>query len=322
MKILKSVALSCFAFSFCIPSYAQDAPVAPSARTERLVQQSRVEPITPRSAPPAWLDYEKVRRGYSFLKKHQSFVQQILATSSLSSTFAAKDIAPVLMQTGRLPKDFANRMRETDDLLRPILQPSEDKEKFISTNLGAAYQLGRLHVNVADRVKGLLRWNAKERIPINQQSYALVLYSFAWWPIEALAATRQVDLSATSPELEGWFHLWSAVGYAMGVSEPLLPTSYEKARALIPLLRRAQYTPGGPDLPKGVSVLLGGQVKWLAEVASKQPGSENKPLDDLLKETAGSLAQVIRLSPGLSEALGLGADPAGALLKYAKAESP
>lgn len=137
-----------------------------------------------------------------------------------------------------------------------------------------------------------------------------------------LAATKQIDLAVKSPELEGWFHYWSAVGYGMGLSEPLLPTSYEKASALVPLLRRAQYMRGGPDLPEGVSLLLGGQVRWLAAETSRQPRNKEKTPDQLLKETASSLAQVIRLSPGLSEALGLGTDPAAALLKHAQAKSP
>jgi hypothetical protein len=305
----------------CVPALAHGAPAVPAATPESIVQRSRVEPITPRSAPPKWLDYEKIRLGFSLLKKHQSYIQQILGTSSLSSTFAARDTTPVLMQTGRLPRDFARRMRETDELLRPILQRSDDKEKFVSTNLEAAYQLGRLHVNVAERVTTPLRWDPQERVPINQQSYALVLYSFAWWPIEALAATRQIVLTGDDPELEGWFHYWSAVGYAMGVSESLLPTSYDRVRSLLPLLKRAQYTEAGPDLPQGVSILLGGQVRWLAEMASQQPGAKKKPSEEWLKDSARSLAKVIGLSPRLTEALGLGADPAADLLKYAQTES-
>lgn len=301
----------------CGVSHARQTHSLTDSRLERIVRQSRIQPISPRATPPAWMDYDRVRLGFEFLKAHDEFIQQILGTSSLAATFAAKDIAPVLMQTGRLPKDFSQRLKETGRFMNAIMQPHDSREEFLTNNLAQAYQLGLLHAGVARQMKGVLHWNRKERAPLNQQAYALVLYSFAWWPVEALEATRQIDAGSASRELDGWFHLWSVIGYEMGVSEALLPTSYTKARETVALLRKAQYAGAGEAVPEGIPTLLGGQVHWLVAAASAQSAPDKPTPEQLLPGVAAKFAQVIQLSPGLSEALGLGSDPAAQLIRYA-----
>jgi hypothetical protein len=297
-------------------SHAQKAPSPGPAKIETTVRQARIQAITPHSKAPSWMDYDKVRVGFGFLEKHQKFIQQILGTSSLAATFAAKDITPLLMQTGRLPRDFSQRLKETDHLVNALLQPNNSRDEFLTKNLAQAHQLGLLHAAVAKQVTGALRWNPQERVPMNQQAYGLVLYTFAWWPVEALEATKQIDVKQVQNELEGWFHLWSVIGYGMGVSEGLLPTSYTRAKEIVSLLRKAQYAGTGEKLPEGISVLLGGQVRWLAEGIAAQ--SEAKPTPEQVQpDAAALLAKVIKLSPGLSEALGLESDPTAQLTRYA-----
>jgi len=302
----------------CGMSHAQKAPSLSLSRLEKIVVRSRTQAITPRATPPSWLDFDKVRVGLAFVKAHDAFIRQVLGTSSLAATFAAKDIPPVLMQTGRLRTDFSQRMNETGQLMDGITQQQDSREEFQTANLARAYQLGQLHAGVARKAQEVLHWNRKERLPLNQQAYALVLYSFAWWPVEALSATKQIDPNDVSQELDGWFHLWSVIGYEMGVSEALLPTNYARAKEMVALLRKAQYTGAGEVLPEGVPVLLGGQVRWLVELAAAHPPTAAKPTpEQLLSGTADSFAQIIKLSPGLAEALRLGNDPAAQLIQDA-----
>jgi hypothetical protein len=317
LKFCNPILFAFLLVAFYDVSTAQTAPSPSHSQLETIVHQSRTQSIKPHAAPPSWMNYDKVRLGFEFIKKHDEFISQILATSSLASTFAAKDITPVLMQTGRLPKDFAQRLKETGRFMDAIMQPTNSREAFLSGNLAQAYQLGLLHAGVARQMKGVLHWNRKERVPMNEQAYALVLYSFAWWPVEALEASKQIDHEQVSKELEGWFQLWSVVGYEMGVSDALLPTDYAKARETVALLRSAQYVGAGDKVPDGIPILLGGQLRWLAAATSAQPGADKSTPEQLLSGVAGQFAQVIALSPGLSEALGLGSDPAAQLIQDA-----
>lgn len=317
MKLRNCILIVLLLVAFCQVSHAQKTLSSNHIHLETIVHQARHQAITPHSTPPSWMDYDKVQAGFGFLEKHDKFIQQILGTSSLASTFAARDITPILMQTGRLPHDFSQRLKETSAFINAILQPPHSRNEFQTNNLAQAYNLGLLHSEVAKQVKGTLHWSPKERVPMNEQAYGFVLYSFAWWPVEALEATKQLKLGKPSKELEGWFHLWSVIGYEMGVSEVLLPTSSTRAQAIVALLRKAQYAGKGEALPKGIPVLLGGQVRWLAEGAAAQAKAEKPSPEQLLPNMAGTLAQVIQFSPGLSEALGLGSDPTAQLIQYA-----
>lgn len=317
------------------------APVAPQAsfRTSvavtqqdlaKTVAQARTKPHKPQKDPPKWMDFAQVEAGYGFLAKHQRTVMQVLGTSSLASTFAAKDVAPVLMDTGRLPKDFSPRMRETGEWMDQIFARPEGKEAFLKNNYARAVALGRMHAMVAESTEPNLKWDPKVRVPLNQQSYAFVLYSFAWWPVEAMIAKKEIDPLADRKELDAWFHFWSVVGFGMGVSEDLLPREYARAEALIPLLRRAQYTAPGEKLPDGLPVLLGGHVRMLtertaAQFAPKSGEGATKPKGNaslMYPMVAKGFADILRVSPGLLEALGLGDDAAAQLARYAAAPVP
>lgn len=260
------------------------------------------------------MDYDRVRKGYIFLNQHGKTVGRVLGTSSLASTYAARDVTPVLMQTERLPKDFNQRMKETEADTVKLLFPALGQEGFVKRNYAQAVALGQLHADVANAVRGQLGWDSKVRVPVNGQSFAFVLYSFAWWPIEAMIATKEIDLTKDQAAVDDWFHLWSVLGYGMGVPESLLPTSYARAKEVVELLRGEQYAKKGEKLPDGIPILLGAHVRQLAGRAAVAARTTPEA------ETAGAakaLAELISYSPGLMEALGLGADPAGRLVEYA-----
>lgn len=301
-----------FAYPFLLItlSVAQSTVEAP----ELAVRSARVKPIAPQSQPPKWMDFDRVQAGYAFLGKHGQMVSRVLGTSSLASTFAAKDITPVLMQTGRLPKDFQQRMRETEAWMDEIFAPPKDQDDFAKREYARAVDLGRMHAGVAEMVGGELKWNPKERVAINGQAFAFVLYSFAWWPVEAMVATKEVDPTRDAKELDAWFHLWRVIGYGMGVPETLLPRNYAQAGEMVALLRKAQYAAVGETLPEGIPVLLGGQVRMVAAQLARQSKTTPK---ETMPVAAKALAGLFALSPGMSQALGLGPDPTARLLEYA-----
>ena len=264
------------------------------------IEQARTRPITPRCALPSWLDLERLRKGQALYLRRRAFIQQVLGTSSLAATFAARDITPVLMQTGRLPSDFTRRMQETQEWVERLLEGFPSREAFIKNNYAQATALGELHRNVAERVTSTLKWNPRERLPMNQQAYGFVLATFAWWPLEALQAK---NIPEETKDLEAWLHLWAVLGYGMGVSEALLPKTLPQTKALVESLRKAQYAHVGEPRPEGIPVLLGGQVRLIVTAMGGKP---DKPtLEKLAPFATRVLLSQLMLSPGLCEALGL-----------------
>jgi hypothetical protein len=138
-----------------------------------------------------------------------------------------------------------------------------------------------------------------------------VLYSFAWQPIEALIAMHAIDPAGHPEGLEHWFHLWSVLGYAMGVEPELLPRSYEQASLIEPKLRAAQYASSAAARPAGIPVLLKGELNMLiaADLRAKSLTPEKA-----MQLEADALAQAIGTSPGLGQALGLDGGNGQALL--------
>ncbi len=277
------------------------------------------------------MDYDRSKAGCEFLAHHRATVLRVLVSSSLASTFAAKDVTPVLMETARLSKTFTSRMMETGMWMNSIYAVPASRDAFVAHNYARAVALGELHQSVAEAVKEPLAWDPKVRVPMSGQAYAFVLYSFAWWPIEAMLAKGEIDPATDAKGIGDWFHFWSVVGYGMGVPENLLPRDLATAKATVALLRRAQYAAPGEARPAGISVLLGGNVRMLATLfpGAKPPASDEAhvpaaPPSPEAKTTAAakSLADLIALSPGLTEALGLGPNPAGRLAEYAALPAP
>jgi len=265
------------------------------------LNEYRTAPIEPRTQPPAWADATRIERGLAFSQRNMELINRILGTTSLLSTYAARDILPVLIATGRLTNDYGQRLKETAEWMGTIMQPAETPEQFWSRNYRRAVALGRLHLGVRQKVTGeSLGWNVAERTPLNQQAYALVLYSFAWQPLEAMVAMKRLDLERDRQEAEDYLHAWSVLGYAMGVAEPLLPRDLETTRKLVAAVREAQYFTAADGTPAGLNRLLRNQVELMANGGDA-------------KRAAAVLGQLLQLSPGLPEALGLGSDPGTAL---------
>jgi hypothetical protein len=280
---------------------------APPQTLDRIVDAARIKPIAPRPSPPDWMSWERVHAGLVFYQEHHKQIDPVLGTSSLVSTYAAVDIAPVLMRTGRLARDYQQRIRETGQWIGTMLDPQPAAAQFLAHNYRRAVALGKLHQGIAASMTPKeLGWDPARRVPVNQQAYAFVLYSFAWQPIETMLAAHELDAKRDAEGLDNWCYLWTVLGYAMGVEEPLLPRSYARAAQVEPLLRAQQYASSPNAIPHGVPVLLRGELRMLMS-GTDTPEAKQR--------AAQSLALAISLSPGLRQALGLGDRPAAHLLK-------
>lgn len=296
-----------FAFTRPTAGTAVETPLA------RAVAEARTKVITPRATLPQWIDWHRISRGLAFYQHHAKAIGGVLATSSLVETYAAVDIAPVLMRTGRLAREYDKRIDETREWIDSLLKPQPDLKQFQAGNYRRAVDLGKLHAGIASSIPAEdLGWTPDVRVPVNQQAYAFVLYSFAWQPLESLRAMQQLDVTAEASDVEGWCHLWSVLGYAMGVVEELLPRSYTRASEVIPLLRSRQYAAAPAEVPRGVPVLLRGELRMLiASGAHGSPASWAQSQRSAAQMPAGAIS----LSPGLQPALGLSDHPTEDLLK-------
>ncbi len=292
------------------------APRAPGARAASIAKYRAVG-IAPRKAAPDWMDWSRVEGALRFEASKGQTIGMILSTTSLVSTYAAVDIAPVLIRTGRLVNDSPRRLAETGAWVQEMTGQAASRDEFVAKNYRRAYELGMLHAGLSRTITAeALGWKADERVTFNQQAYAFVLYTFAWEPIEAMTAMHMVEAARDREALEDWLYLWRVLGYAMGVDEKLLPAGLDQARETAALLRQAQYAAPGEAAPEGVPALLRGE---LTAIEANLAAGRKEPEAKAGEAAAKILAQAIAVSPGLKEALGLGADPLAKLMELAGA---
>ena len=278
-----------------------------------MLRASRAKHITPRIHPPKNVDWARIQNACTFANAHAQTISATLGTTSLVSTFACRDIAPVLVYTGRLTDDYGKRIQETGAWIDEIRKTPHSKAEFVSRNYKRAYELGVLHHDLSEAIKpNKLGWNANERVAMNQQAVAFVLYCFAWEPIENMEALHEIDAVKDAKGISDYLYFWNVVGYAMGVNEKLLPKDAKQSLALMTDLRNLQYYKPG-EKPTPVDTIIKNWMDSLYPVLL-----QGKTINDQTKARARAiLAQQIAVSPGLSQALGFGNKTLDALNKIA-----
>ncbi len=278
-----------------------------SGQTAARYEAARAEAITPRAGEPAWMDWEKVRRGMAFGAQHRGVIGMTWGTTSFYETLGARDAAPIFVATRSLETDRA-RVARTARAFGELTGPQEGVEEFRSKNLLRARELGRMHEALA-RTEAIreLGWNPAERRLFNQQAYAGIVHAFALRPVVALLAQKRVSLEADREAIEGWLHLWSVLSYAMGLAEDLMPADYATAVRRDEELRKRQLVPS-PGLSRD------GMFRMLLQVSADGMRRRGAPGDARVMAVEGMLRS-LALAPGLAESLGLaGADARERLL--------
>jgi hypothetical protein len=260
------------------------------------------------------MDWTKVQRGLQFARKQGLLLMTVWHPLSLLETYAAKDVAPVLIESGGLTGNYQERLRRTGQRVAGLVAWRDSPEGFLQHNYRQAHELGLMHAAIARSVQPeKLGWVASERRVMNQQAYALVLYTFSQTPALVMEARKMP--AASAPELDDWYHLWAVLGYAMGVEEKLLGRNAAEARTIGLAVRKAQFpAPGEPAAP-GAARLLREELLYLAANRAKAPGTNEEAARAGAVE---SLAAILPLSPGLPEALGLQGDLRSALWRISE----
>ncbi len=209
------------------------------------------------------MDWTKVQRGLQFARKQGLLLMTVWHPLSLLETYAAKDIAPVLIESGGLTGNYQERLRRTGQRVAGLVAWRESPEEFLQQNYRQAHELGLMHAAIARSVQPeKLGWVASERRVMNQQAYALVLYTFSQTPALVMEARKMP--AASAPELDDWYHLWAVLGYAMGVEEKLLGRNAAEARTIGLAVRKAQFpAPGEPAAPGAAGCFGRNFSTWL-----------------------------------------------------------
>lgn len=212
--------------------------------------------LTQASALPAWADAEKIRLGKSLFQKHQAHVVMILGCAALPTLYATPGVAKVLGTTDRLNTHTLQRLTETMDFVRDVMEPGELKPG--SDGVRATQRIRLMHAVVRHQInKSPQAGNTGiQGKPINQEDLAATLMTFSW---VVVASMMQLGQQVSPQEAEAYLHTWKVVGSLMGIDADLLPDNMADAMALMHALAQHQQapTPEGKELTRNLVGSMG-----------------------------------------------------------------
>jgi ER-bound oxygenase mpaB/B'/Rubber oxygenase, catalytic domain len=223
---------------------------------------------------PRWLDENSLRRGQEWMSAKGSHVFCALYGGSLPTAYACGQGAQVLQMTARLETDARRRLNETAQFLLDVMRPGGMEPG------GAGYTAARRVRLMHAAVRWLIlhrpgfQWDTPRLgLPANQEDLLNTVLTFTEVVFEVFDRT---GVGYTDEEAADHIHLWSFIGYLLGIQEDLLPLNRESTKALMAHLRsfhfqrsdagevlaRALLDQGRDAMPPGLKGLPATALRW------------------------------------------------------------
>lgn len=196
--------------------------------------------------PPAWTDYERLKRAHAFFLDDGLNVSAVLSLGAMVGCYAVPHGAKLLSASHRLnhPK---RRVAETGQFCMYMM----DENAFTKgSQFIPSIQKVRL---VHAAVRYLLSQNESEwpkaqyGIPICQEDMLGALMLFSSQVLEGL---KRLDVPVTAQEAEDYYYAWRVAGVMLGIRADIIPETVEDAHALNDILKHRHLGPS----PEGVEL--------------------------------------------------------------------
>ncbi|BEL12079.1 hypothetical protein Q0Z83_102700 [Actinoplanes sichuanensis] len=179
---------------------------------------------------PDWVDDELLARGAEACRAFGMDAGLVLAYGSLLGGYRTAAALEPLVRTGRLAGgETLRRIQETSLWWRAVTAPggmAPDGEGFRIT-----VHVRVMHALVNARLEADPAWDRELRgVPINQYDQASTLGVFS---TSFLLHLRLLGVRVSGADARAVMHLWSYVGWLMGVDEAWLPHTERRGRRLL-----------------------------------------------------------------------------------------
>jgi hypothetical protein len=179
---------------------------------------------------PAWVDDDLLARGARACRTFGADAGVVLAYGSLLGGYRTSAAVEPLVRTGRLTGDEAlRRIGETTTWWRAVTAPGGLEPGAEGHRL--ALHVRVMHAFVNDHLAQDPTWDtAWHGAPINQYDQASTLGVFS---TSFLLHLRLLGVRVSRADAAAVMHLWSYVGWLMGVDEEWLPRTERQGRRLL-----------------------------------------------------------------------------------------
>lgn len=180
-------------------------------------------------ARPDWVDDELLARGAAAARRIGKDGFDILAFGSLLGGYRSGAALQPLVRTGRIGEETLKRVGETGQWWLAATSPG-GLDRF-----GEGWRLSVhvrvMHAFVNYQLERDPEWDLRFRgIPINQHDQAGTIGSFS---TSYLLQARTLGIRVPADDAAAIMHLWSYVGWLMGVDERWLPRTERQGRRVL-----------------------------------------------------------------------------------------
>ncbi len=190
---------------------------------------------------PGWLDPVVLSRAQSWFARVGTHVFCALYAGSLPTAYACHQGVQVLATTARLETDAQRRLNETAQFILDVMRPGGLEPG------GAGFQAVRRVRLMHAAVRWLIEhdprvgWDgAQLGRPVNQEDLLMTILTFTEVVFEGFDRT---GVDYTPSDAHDYLHLWSYVGFLLGVEPRFLPLDRSSAETLMEHVRSVHFGP-------------------------------------------------------------------------------
>lgn len=189
---------------------------------------------------PDWVKPELVAEGQECFARWGSHVFTALYAAALPSAYACRRGVQVLGLTARLETDTKRRLNETAQFHLDVMEAGGLEPG--AHGYADVRHIRLMHAAVRWLIENDPRvtWDPSWGTPINQEDLLETLLTFTEIVFEVFDRTGVVY---TEDDADAYLHVWSLIGFYLGVRPALLPLTRAQTSVLMPIVRRRQFGP-------------------------------------------------------------------------------
>ncbi|MFE0424027.1 oxygenase MpaB family protein [Streptomyces sp. NPDC058953] len=177
------------------------------------------------SAPPAWVDWDRMERARLFFVDNNVHINTALSFASMPACYVTPRVARLLSATHSLAYP-SKRMAETGQFVVYLMRPDafEAGSRFVP----AAQKVRLLHASIRHHLLREDHWDrAAEGTPISQEDMIGGQMMFSMLVLDSM---HRLGIHMSNEGADAYFYAWRVVGAMLGVDQESVPKSVEEGR--------------------------------------------------------------------------------------------
>lgn len=187
------------------------------------------------SSFPEFFNKKELIRATDFYRENQLTIGLVLGLYALPYCYLGADGARVLYLSERIRKDTYNRLIETGNFLKAVMNYDNWTNHRI---FAICLKVRIMHAAIRYFTLNSNKWDMGWGYPINQEDMLGTNLAFS---LVVLRGMRKLGYSIDSPYDRAYLHTWNTISYLLGIDKAILPANEPEAIRLERMIATRQF---------------------------------------------------------------------------------